>query len=237
VPINGFVADEVELQRDQFLRVNYTRPLPRGLITELLPEVSTLLPAKLAARKPPSVICDWLAGSPSSPFLGLIRRASAAGKNAANAVVSDTSVVKMIEDSLTAPSGCLFPCRNIATGETDGEGICGVLAAYWTAIKRVFPEAWGKPPTVSRLMHGVGIRAMGRLMDRIMPGINARDARAADAAEKELRLVAPACRWTAGEWEGLNDLAWNELQNVPRHVRVLSNLLVRAYVQAKGTAR
>src|SRR4051812_38865451 len=35
VPVNAFVADDVELQRDQFLRVNSTKPLPRGLITEL----------------------------------------------------------------------------------------------------------------------------------------------------------------------------------------------------------
>lgn len=33
-PVNGFVADEVALQRDQFLRVNNTRPLPSGLITD-----------------------------------------------------------------------------------------------------------------------------------------------------------------------------------------------------------
>src|SRR5262245_19031273 len=33
VPVNAFLADEVSLQRDQFLRVNNTRPLPRGLIT------------------------------------------------------------------------------------------------------------------------------------------------------------------------------------------------------------
>ncbi len=28
VPVNAFIADEVSLQRDQFLRVNNTRPLP-----------------------------------------------------------------------------------------------------------------------------------------------------------------------------------------------------------------
>src|SRR5262245_49054845 len=38
VAVNAFVADDVDLQREQFLRVNSTRPLPRGLITELLPE-------------------------------------------------------------------------------------------------------------------------------------------------------------------------------------------------------
>src|SRR2546428_5139588 len=37
VPVSAFLADTIEVQRDQFLRVNNTRPLPRGLVTELLP--------------------------------------------------------------------------------------------------------------------------------------------------------------------------------------------------------
>ncbi len=234
VPVNGFVADEIELQRDQFLRVNNTRPLPNGLITELLPEVSTSLPARMAAKKVPSAICDWLNRSADSPFHNLIRRSSDGGKRP-TAVVADASLVKIIEESLSSASGCLFPYRNIATGETDADGITAVLIAYWSAVKRVFPDAWGKPPAKSRLMHGAGIRAMGRLMDRVMAGVNGKSLKAADAAEKELRLVAPVCRWTSGEWEGLNDLPWDEVQNTPRHIRVLSNHLIRAYLQAKGT--
>ena len=35
VPICAFIADQVEIQRDQFLRINNTKPLPRGLVTEL----------------------------------------------------------------------------------------------------------------------------------------------------------------------------------------------------------
>ena len=76
---------------------------------------------------------------------------------------------------------------------------------------------------------------MGRLMDRIMAGINARDANASAAAEREVRRVAPVCRWTEGNWEELNNIAWNEVENTPRHVRVLSNYLIRAYVQSRET--
>jgi DGQHR domain-containing protein len=236
VPVNAFLADDVDIQRDQFFRVNNTRKLPSGLITELLPEISTVLPARLSARKFPSALCEWLNRDASSPFHGLIRRPSdGTGKARAGAVVADTSVVKMIEESLTSASGCLFPYRNLATGETDAEGVCAVLVAYWTAVRRVFPDAWGKPPGQSRLMHGAGIRAVGRLMDRVMAGVNGRDPRATVLAERELRHVAPICRWTTGEWADLNGLAWNEVENTPRHIRALSSLLIRAYVQAKGT--
>jgi DGQHR domain-containing protein len=40
VPVNAFIADSVDVQRDQFLRINNTRPLPRGLVAELLPTVT-----------------------------------------------------------------------------------------------------------------------------------------------------------------------------------------------------
>jgi DGQHR domain-containing protein len=234
IPVNAFVADDLELQRDQFLRVNSAKPLPRGLITELLPEVSSNLPSNLSAKKIPSSICDWLNREKTSPFFGLIRRASTSPEEKSSAVITDNSVVKMVEESMSQPSGCLFPFRNIATGETDFDGITTLLMIYWSAVRLVFPEAWGKPATKSRLMHGAGIRAMGRLMDRIMPNIDPKKQTAQSEAIRELRFVAPLCRWTSGRWEDMDDLKWNDLNNVPRHINILSNVLIRGYLQARG---
>ena len=183
-----------------------------------------------------SAICDWLNSEKTSPFFGLIRRASTSEEQKAKTVVTDTSVVKMIEESLTSPAGCLFPYRNIATGETDFDGICKVLVTYWTAVSRVFPAAWGKPPSSSRLMHGAGIRAVGRIMDRVMPAIRLQQDNAVDLAAAEIRRIAPLCRWTEGKWEDLGGVSWNEIQNVPRHIRLLSNVLIRAYLEAKGNS-
>jgi hypothetical protein len=74
---------------------------------------------------------------------------------------------------------------------------------------------------------------MGRLMDRVMAGFHPRETELRVRVEEELAKVAPVCRWTAGRWEQL-ELDWKEIQNVPRHLRQLSNLLVRAYLQARG---
>ncbi len=234
IPINAFIADDVALQRDQFFRVNNTRPLPRGLITELLPEVSTPLPANLQARKVPSALCDLLGNDKHSPFKGLIARASTPIGKKKTAVVADASIVKMLQESLGSPSGCLFPYRNIATGETDFEGIWATLLTYWTAVQKTFPDAWGKPPNKSRLMHGAGIRAMGRLMDRVMAQVTPGSSGAVEHVRRELKMIAPVCHWTSGKWPELG-LAWNEIQNVHRHIRMLSNLLVRAYVQGRAS--
>lgn len=236
IPVNGFVADNVDLQRDQFLRINNSKPLPRGLIAELLPEVHTPLPVRLAAKKIPSALCNLLNEYKNSPFYGLIRRASM-NRSKRTAVITDTSIINMIQESLTSPSGCLYPYRNIATGETDFDGIVAILVTYWSAVKNVFPEAWGKKPSASRLMHGVGIRAMGRLMDRIMSTFVVRYddmEKSIRPVEKEVRKIAPLCRWTQGEWEELNNLQWNELQNVPRHINYLSSFLIRSYMHKKA---
>jgi DGQHR domain-containing protein len=233
VPVNAFVADSVDVQRDQFLRINNTKPLPRGLVTELLPKISTPLPPRLSVRKIPSALCDLLNSSDESPFHGMIRRPSASKDKARSAVVTDTSLIEALKESLTSASGCLFPYRNLSSGETDFTGIWSAVVLYWTAVKDTFPDAWGKPPEQSRLMHGAGIRAMGRLMDRIMSSVDARQHGAADLIAADLALLAPHCHWTEGQWDGLG-LRWNEIQNVSQHTRELSNFLMRTYLQARA---
>ncbi len=134
----------------------------------------------------------------------------------------------MLQESLTSPAGCLFPYRNITSGETDFQGLWTALLLYWTAVRDTFPDAWGKPPTRSRLMHGAGIRAMGRLMDRVLATVNPRNTDATDQVQGVAR-IAPHCRWTRGTWDGLG-LRWNEIQNVPKHINELSNFLVRTHL-------
>lgn len=236
IPVNAFVADSIEIQRDQFLRINNTKPLPRGLVAELLPTISSPLPSRLALRKTPSALCDLLNNNAESPFFQLIRRSSSKGAGPIRPVIADTSVINMLQESLISPAGALFPFRNMSSGETDFAGLWQALLLYWTVVKKTFPEAWGKPPSDSRLMHGAGIRTMGRLMDRIMSTIDPHHDRAADLVAADLDLVAASCRWTSGRWDSVN-LRWNEIQNVPRHINELSSYLVRTYVAAKAAQR
>jgi DGQHR domain-containing protein len=233
VPVTAFVSDTIDLQRDQFLRINNTHPLPRGLVTELLPQISTPISPRLSARKLPAALVDQLNRDKTSPFHGLIRRASDAAGPRRAAVITDTSLLLALEESLNTPSGCLFSYRNITTGETDIEGIWVLLLCYWSAVRDTFPSEWARPSTQSRLTHGVGIRAMGRLMDRVMSSVKATDANAPGRVRADLRLVAPYCRWTEGQWEGLGGAKWNDLQNVSRHIQMLSNYLIRLYVQLR----
>lgn len=232
VPVAGFVAPTLEMQRDQFLRVNTVAPLPTNLVTELLPEVVSAPSPRLSQRKMPSALVDMLNRDPESPFFGLIRRASTEAEDRRTTVVTDNSLVEALKESLESPSGVLFPYRNMATGSTDTEGIRRVLLTYWGAVKDAFPDAWGRPAAESKLMGGVGIRAMSRLMDRVMVHVSLTRPTAREQARKELSRIADRCHWTGGTWDELG-LPWDELQNVSKHISALSNYLARAYVVAR----
>jgi DGQHR domain-containing protein len=237
VPVAGFVTDSIELQRDQFIRVNSVKPLDKGLVTELLPEVVVPLSPRLSATKVPSALVDLLNSADDSPFKGLIRRPSTASQGRHITPIQDTSLVAAIQESLSATSGCLFPHRNLASGHTDHEAIWWYLVTFWSAAREAFPEAWGKPPSDSRLMHGCGIRAMGRLMDRMMASAVPFSDTHAERVRAEMAAIAPHCHWTEGAWPELNGLEWNELQNTPRHIRMLSNVLIRTYLQIRQGAQ
>jgi DGQHR domain-containing protein len=233
VPVSAFVADDIDTQREQFLRINSTKPLPRGLISELLPKINTVLPSNLTARRAPAALCDILAQDPESPFFGLVKRSSSENESGQE-IITDTSLIQMLQDSFS-PSGCLFSYRNVATGETDFAGVHKLLFMYWRAVQKTFPEAWGKPPTQSRLMHSVGIRAMGKLMDRLMSAVNVSDPESPAWVLNELKPLQSICRWTSGTWEEINQMPWNAIQNVAPHLRMLTNFLIRA--QLAGSRR
>lgn len=234
VLVTAFVTDDVDVLRDQFVRINNTKPLPRGLVTELLPTITSPLPARLAIKQAPSELCDLL--NTREPFAGLIRRPSTNGENRTCAVITDTAVVEMLKESLTSFGGCLYPYRDQRSGETDFLSVIKTITIYWAAVRDTFPEAWGKPPERSRLMHGAGIRAVGRLMDRIMSPLNPNDELTPKQVMADLELVAPHCRWTEGTWDELG-LAWNAIENTGKYINELSGYLIRLYAQAKTTQR
>jgi DGQHR domain-containing protein len=231
VPVVGFVSDRLSVQREQFILVNKAKPLPTRLINELLPETAAIvLPRDLAARKVPSELVNLLNQDPASPFYRLVKRAS--DRKSPVAVVTDTALIAVIKNSLSSPLGALGPFKPMGReGSGDIAGMYRILTTYWTAVKNCFAEAWGKDPKQSRLMHSVGLLAMGLLMDAIY----ARIPPDADIAtvQQEVEKVAYVCRWTRGTWEALG-FAWNELQNTPPHVKKLQDILVRAYAASNN---
>ncbi len=223
VPVIGFVSPDVSTQREQFVLVNKAKPLPNRLINELLPEIGAQLPRDLAQRRIPSELCSLLDRDSHSPFYKLIKRVSKAD-SADSGVIVDTALITVLRQSINSPLGALALYKT-ADGSSDIDGMYRTVCAYWSAVKEEFPDAWGKTPQQSRLMHSAGIQAMGYLMDRMMPRFSGH-ADLQNEVRRALRRIAPHCAWTEGHWETLG-LAWNQVQNVNRHVRQLAECLVQ----------
>ena len=68
-----------------------------------------------------------------------------------------------------------------------------LLKRYWSAVAEVFPEAWDASPRRSRLVHGVGIRGLGCLMDEISYELREEGIPSARLYAEHLRLVAEQC--------------------------------------------
>lgn len=226
VPVIGFVSDSIEVQREQFILVNKAKPLPSRLINELLPETSGIhLPRDLNARRVPTELCNLLNRDSNSPFHKLIKRMT--DRSASPAVITDTAVVAMIRNSLSNPLGALAAYKARPNEAADVEAMYRVLLIFWSAVRDVFTDAWGRDPRHSRLMHSAGIVAMGVLMDRIYAKLSGvgEDYK---TIRKELETIAPHCAWTKGQWDLLG-IAWNEIQNTPKDIKRLQDALVRTY--------
>ncbi len=228
IPITAFVAKDLEVQREQFIRINKTKPLPKGLIDELLPTVTSVLPADLSSRLIPSRITEVLNFEPKSPFYGLIKKASTEHDDRFSPIITHNSIIDILKTSIRNYSGCLYPNVDPDGHDTDYDGMLAILYIYWGAVKKVFPEAWGIPPVQSRLMHGVGMHAMGGLMDLIMRNINPKDRKSEQRIVKELEKIKPSCHWTEGYWDDI-DMEWNELQNISAHKKILARHIIKIY--------
>jgi DGQHR domain-containing protein len=221
VPVVGFITDDVREQRSQFILVNNTKPLPTGLINELLPSTEGELPVGLLRRRYPAILLEHLNFRPESPLRGVIRTPTVI-----TGVIKDTSILKMLEASIT--DGALYRFRDPVTGGGDTEAMLELLFDFWEGVASVWPDAWGLPPRKCRLSHGAGIAALGYLLDAIVDRRAEGDAMPDfDAFAADLRVVAPHCRWTSGTWDF--GMKWDEIQVVPGHITVLTDFLLAVY--------
>jgi DGQHR domain-containing protein len=230
VCVVAFVAASEAEQREQFILVNATKPLPKSLVYELLPVTDGLLPPALDARRFPATLLDILNRDPDSPFYRRIKTPTNPDGD-----IKDNSVLRMIEHSLS--DGALYRYRADGRRTDNTSGMLRVLKAYWGAVSDIFPEAWALAPKRSRLTHGAGLIAMGYVMDAAANSLA--DARrwTRRTFAAELERLAPHCHWTVGTWTFGPDQRrrWNEIQNIGTDIHLLTyHLLTRFKSQSAG---
>lgn len=224
VCVTAFITNSDYEQRSQFILVNSAKPLPKGLIYELLPTTVGTLPKSLQTRKFPALLLRKLNSEIRSPLYRKIQTPTTP-----EGVIKDNSILKMLESSLS--DGALYAFRDPDTGEGDDEQMMSLLIDFWSAVSEVFYYAWDLPPRKSRLIHGVGIASLGFLMDAIYDRYaRVRTPNKIDFVG-DLADIAESCRWTNGFWDfGPGQLRkWNELQNTTRDIQLLTNYLLFEY--------
>ena len=222
--VTAFITNDVREQTEQFILVNSTKPLPKGLIYELLPGTVAVLPTMLERRRFPAHLLDLLNNEESSPMKGRIQTPTTPG-----GFIKDNSILKMLENSLS--DGVLYRFRYIEDGPGDVDSMMTLLTNFWGAVSKVFPQAWNLPPRQSLLVHGAGIVGMGFLMDDIAERL--RNARIVSEGQfiEDLQPLQDICRWTDGYWDfgPGRQRKWNEIQNTTKDIQLLANYLLVQY--------
>jgi DGQHR domain-containing protein len=222
--VTAFITDDVREQTEQFILVNSTKPLPKGLIYELLPTTLGVLPTQLEKRRLPAHLLDRLNRDEGSPLRFRIQTPTTP-----EGVIKDNSILRMLENSLS--DGVLFRFRAVGDTHSDVDEMLHVLHGFWWAVSMVFADAWGLPPRRSRLMHGAGVLTLGLLMDAIADRYRATGPPAREDFVVDLEAMKDVCRWTDGYWDfgPGRQRKWNEIQNTPKDIELLANYLLMQY--------
>ncbi|MGK9235782.1 DGQHR domain-containing protein [Inquilinus limosus] len=213
--VSAFLCDDpAELNR-QFILINNTRPLAKPLIYELLPGVQGL-PQRLSDRAGAALLIEALNYRSDSSLKGQINQ-----QTNPDGILKDTLVQKMLINSLQ--HGAL---RDFAGGTDLLHGGVRLVSDFFAAVQDVFRGDWkGHTPKTSRLLHGVGLIAMGYVFDELVIRFGAHSQ---EEFRQGLVPLVGRTHWTDGEWEfGSERRPWNSLQNTKADYRLVSHLLVR----------
>lgn len=229
MPVTAFITDDVKEQTEQFILVNSTKPLPKGLIYELLPNTNAPLPKLLSKRRFPAYLLQRMNLDVDSPLLSRVQTTTNPGGN-----IKDNSILKMLENSLAA--GVLRRIEEEEALQTSPEEsrmverMLDTLKSYWRGVSEIWPEAWNLPPRRSRLVHGAGIVALGFLMDLIADHQNRKAPEKVDYTI-DIKKIEHLCFWVSGTWELSDGITrkWNEIQNTPRDIDLLSTYITREF--------
>lgn len=213
--VSALICENYDELRRQFVLINNTRPLPKALIYELLPSV-TSLPERFSSRAFAASLTERLNYEKVSSLRGMIYQ-----HTNPSGVIRDTAIQKVIMTS--SADGAL---REIAAMSDAENKSFEVISDFFGAVKDSFEGDWvGHNPKTSRLVHGAGIRAMGYVMDLLWERNNARTM---TAFKEGLQCLKGHTAWTSGSWKfGDNEiLPWNGIQNVDKQIMGLAHYLV-----------
>ena len=221
--VSAFLCKSAAELHKQFILINSTRPLPRDLIYELMPGVEGL-PPRLSDRTAAALLVEALNYREGSPLKGMIRQ-----HTNRTGVIKDTIVQRVLMASLS--DGALSPWRDDTT-ELLNTGFA-LIANFFAAVREVFAEDWDdQTPKTSRLVHGVGLVALGFVMDAL---VFDRKSRTREDFLSGMSPLVGRTAWRSGSWEFSDQIRpWNSLQNTSADYQLLAMHLVGIVRRPQG---
>ena len=211
---------------EQFMNVNSAKSIKADLIFEMS-AYSTNRPLRFISQ-----IVEKLNFNEESPLYHRLKMSTHPdGDIAAN------SFRYLIENSIKSQGFLGMIAEEVQSEEDFVEIAAACLIAYFSAVKLVWDELWFKKPKDSRLLHGVGVNGLGRLMDEIYRYyttlIEPTDPKIPPMRffVEELLDMKPHCHWASGHWTFANGMVrhWNELQNLSSDKKLLNDHLALQY--------
>jgi len=121
----------------------------------------------------------------------------------------------------------------ILSQSADGDEKCFCLVSdFYKAVQAVFKAEWdGMSPKTSRLVHSVGIIAMGRVLEIAFQVCQSRSfGQFCDVLQRikdRTHWVEGQGNWIFGSGDNTRERAWNELQSTTPDIQLLSDHLDR----------
>jgi DGQHR domain-containing protein len=229
VAINAFITDDTDEQREQFLLINNTKPLPKPLIYELLPEISSELPSTYKDKQLPNRLISILNTQVHSPFYHAIKT-----HTYPDGYIKDNTLIKAINSSLT--DGILYEFSEHELGMNDVESMCSILNAFWGAVQKIFPKDWKMNPKETRLTHGAGILALSNLMEiivykkilKIHPNYLDEKSFITSDFEKYLKPLKEKLDWSKGKYDFGDGYQRNimDIQNTSKDIDMFRHYVI-----------
>ena len=224
VVINAFITNDAHEQKEQFTLVNNTKPLPKSLIYELIPDVDVEVPKSLAEKRIPMLLIQELNSRKDSPFYKKIKT-----HTYPEGIIKDNTLIKAFNHSLQ--DGILFNyTANIITGNTEPniEGMVSILYAYWGAVAQVFKDDWKLDPKKTRLTHGAGIIGLSFVMEELIHQIGEKDLYITQDFLPHIEALGEKCSWSSGQWDFGNGMIRDalDIQNVNKDISMLTHYLM-----------
>lgn len=163
VTVNAFIADDMQIQREQFMLVNNSKPLPKTLLNELMPNTLTALPKAMEEKRVPNLLIQTLNRNPHSAFYSRIKT-----HTSPDGYIAENSLLLPIKDSLEG-NGFLYYLTSHSTGnkENNIDDMLSILDNFFKAVSQVWSEDFNSKPKDTRLTHGGGIKALFGILDNI----------------------------------------------------------------------